>query len=95
MKLFKIVIPVGMIFHLAACAVPQGIPSADVVSPGVRPKDTGGYYYYTESHLMRRRGNLDEAIKLLKEAVVRDEDSIFLKNELVRLYLDQNDYKQP
>ncbi|MCK4485906.1 MAG: tetratricopeptide repeat protein, partial [Desulfobacterales bacterium] len=93
MKLFKILIPVGMIFHLAACAVPQGIPPADVASPEVKPKDTGGYYYYTESRLMRRRGKLDEAVRLLKEAVVRDEDSIFLKNELVKLYLHQNDYK--
>ena len=93
MKLFKILIPVGMILHLGACAALQRILPGDVASPEVKPKDTGGYYYYTESHLMRRRGKLDKAVELLKEAVVRDEDSIFLKNELVRLYLHQNDYK--
>ena len=80
MKLFNIIVPVGMILYSAACAVPQRIPPADVTSSKVKSKEIGGYYYYTESHLMGRRGKLDEAVKFLKEAFVRDEDSVFLKN---------------
>jgi len=93
MKFFKILIPVATILYWAACAVPQRIPPAEVASLQVKPKDTGAYYYYAESHLMRRHGKFDEAIELLKEAVARDEDSIFLKNELARLYIHQNDYE--
>ena len=31
-------------------------------------EEAGGYYYYTESRLMRRQGKVDRAIELLNEA---------------------------
>jgi tetratricopeptide (TPR) repeat protein len=93
MNLLRILISVSMTLVLAACTTPERKAPAKAPSPEVQAKDPGGYYYYAESRLKRRHGELDEAIELLKEAVVRDESSMFLKNELVRLYLHQKDYK--
>ena len=93
MKLVKICICVGATCLLVACMLPQKTVTDEVALAEVTAKDAGGYYYYAESRLKRRHGQLDEAVALLKEAIVRDEDSMFLKRELVRLYIHQNDYK--
>jgi tetratricopeptide (TPR) repeat protein len=98
--LFKFLFSMCIMWHLAACSAPQKItppettgPQVETTGPQAETRDTGGYYYYAESRLMRRQGELDRAIELLNEAVVRDQDSIFLKKELVQLYLHQKDYQ--
>ncbi|MGD8513024.1 MAG: tetratricopeptide repeat protein, partial [Deltaproteobacteria bacterium] len=61
-------------------------------APKSEATEIGPYYYYTRSRLMRSRGEVGGAIELLREAAERDPDSIFLKKELVQLYLRHNDY---
>jgi len=59
----------------------------------MQAKEVGPYYYYTRSYLMKRQGDLNRAIALMKEAVARDQGAIFLMTELANLYLQHNDYE--
>jgi len=49
------------------------------------------YYYYTESQIQKRRGNFDAAATLMKQAIDKDPDSLFLHRELAKLYLQKKD----
>jgi len=51
----------------------------------------GRYYYYIESQIQQKRGNLDQAIDFLEKAIRIDPGSNFLKKELVVLYLQKKD----
>ena len=52
---------------------------------------TGQYYYYLESQLQRKRGNLDQALVLLKQAIALDPQTIYLQRELAVLLLQKKD----
>jgi len=76
----------------AGCTPRHHVPPA---ATPVKPKtDVGPYYFYTQSNLMKKRGDIPKAIEFLRQAVTRDEGSVFLKNELARLYIQHNDYSQ-
>ncbi len=55
-------------------------------------KNGNHYYHYTESQLQKKKGNIDKAISYMKQAIIKDPESIYLKNELAILYLHKNDY---
>jgi tetratricopeptide (TPR) repeat protein len=93
-NLLKVLMPLGVAVTLWACAPHQKTVPAATIPPEVAAKDVGAYYYYTRSRLMKKQGEINRAIELLGEAVARDKDSIFLKSELVKLYLQHKDYKQ-
>lgn len=93
MKLYRLFLFMGIMLHMVSCGLVQKTSPQEAEPSKVESRDAGGYYYYTESRLKRRRGKLNEAANLLREAVVRDEDSLFLKNELVRLYIQGHDYR--
>ncbi|MBU1397469.1 MAG: tetratricopeptide repeat protein [Proteobacteria bacterium] len=49
------------------------------------------YFYFTESQILRNRGNTGLAIEHMKRAVDLDPESLFLKGELVNLYLQEKE----
>jgi tetratricopeptide (TPR) repeat protein len=51
--------------------------------------DANGYFLYLESQFQRKTGNPEKAIFFLELAAQRDPASLFLKKELVVLYLQQ------
>jgi tetratricopeptide (TPR) repeat protein len=56
-------------------------------------KDTGSpHYYYMLSQLNNKKSELPEAIYLLKKAIDKDPESIFLKKELINLYLELENF---
>ena len=93
-NLIKALIIVGFVPSLLGCATGEKTVPAREIPPTVKAKDVGAYYYYTQSRLMKKRGEINSAIEMLREAVARDEDSLFLKSELAQLYLQHNDHKQ-
>ncbi|MEE8398799.1 MAG: tetratricopeptide repeat protein [Desulfobacterales bacterium] len=58
---------------------------------GVYLSTSNPYYYYAEAQLSTIKGDLDRAIRHMRQAVSRDSDSSFLKKELALLYLHQKD----
>ncbi len=50
------------------------------------------YYYYMMSRLYHNKNKSAQAISLLKQAISKDPDSIFLKKEMVNLYLEQDNF---
>lgn len=82
----------SVVLVLPGCAPgPHGPPAATPEKPETA---VGPYYFYTQSNLMKRKGDIPKAIEFLRQAVTRDEGSVFLKNELARLYIQHNDYSQ-
>ncbi len=51
----------------------------------------GKYYNYLMAQQYRRSGTLTHAIQSLKKAIAFDATSVFLKRELARCYIDQNE----
>lgn len=49
------------------------------------------YYFYTESQLYKKKGDLKAAIEYLGKAIGLDQDSIYLKRELADLHTDNKD----
>lgn len=56
--------------------------------------DTNSYYLYLESQFQRKKGNLENAVFFLELAASRDPESLFLKKELVVLYLQQENHQK-
>jgi len=92
-NLLKIILFIGLVANFAGCAVMQK-DAGSQEPPGEVSKEVGAYFYYTQSYLMKKQGDLSSAIELLGEAIARDRDSIYLKTELARLYVQHSDYKQ-
>ncbi len=75
----------------SGCTALRISPAAMVEpSPFVEGPD-GSYYLYTEAQIHRKQGDLEGAIRYLREAISADEESIFLKRELASAYLDGKD----
>ena len=78
--------------HLATgCTLntPNVISDETVPAPGFTSQ--GQYYYYLESQLQRKRGNLDQALALLKRAIELDPQTLYLQRELAVLLLQKKD----
>jgi len=74
--------------------LPPEPPETKAVSqtPAVAAIPSGNaYYYYTESQIQKRRGNLEATQRLLQQAIDKDPDSLFLNRELAKLYLQRKD----
>lgn len=61
-------------------------------------KNTGGesfpenrYFYFTESQILKNRGDVNKAAEYMEKAVELDPESVFLKGELVNLYLQKKE----
>lgn len=91
---FKIILLMAIILISMSCTVSRGKVTDRPGAHDLHAKEVGPYYYYTQSHLMQKRGDIGKAIAFLRQAVARDEGSIFLRTELARLYVQHNDQKQ-
>lgn len=81
----------GMLFCglLCSCA---SLPSGGLSYPSLPEQYSGkAAYYYSLSVLARLDGNLDEAIRHLKEALADCPESPYLTAELVSLYIENNE----
>ena len=52
------------------------------------------YYYFIEAELQKNRGNVDQAIEFLKAAIAAEPGVLYLKKELVVLYLHKQNYEK-
>ena len=64
-------------------------PAGDKKIASTKPESR--YYYFTESQLERKKGNLDKAIKHLNKAIEIDPESSYMQRELAFLYLQLKD----
>lgn len=49
------------------------------------------YFYFTESQILKNKGDIKKAVKYMERAVELDPESLYLKGELVNLYLQQKE----
>src|SRR6056297_856640 len=87
----------AVLMLLAGCALfkPESAP------PGPEPSAEAGreiqgnaYYYYIRSHMAQKAGNLEQAISFLEKTLDAGKEELFLKKELIYLYLqNQEDQK--
>lgn len=98
MKFFRLFIIAFLMIAIAGgsgCSSelpPVMTATQEIFKPPVR-KRTGdnSYYFYIESQLQRRRGNIHQAGALLERAIEKDPQSVFLKKELITLLLQQKE----
>jgi tetratricopeptide (TPR) repeat protein len=77
-------------FLFAACSSTQDKPAAKLVRHDIQADDIDtSYYHYIKSQLYLKRGNIDKAIHHLYQASQLDTDSLLLKVELAKFYLQQ------
>ncbi len=79
-----------MLLMVISCSQKVLKPQSDKQSlqiPPARPHNS--YYYYTESQVAIKQGQIDRSIQLLKKASQLDPESVFLHMELATLYLSQ------
>lgn len=87
----------GILHRLPSIDPPSGpaVSATAAEAEDVRPidpktfADANSYYLYLESQFQRKKGDPEKAIFFLELAAERDPDSLFLKKELVVLYLQQ------
>ena len=53
---------------------------------------TNGYYHFIEAQIQTKKGKLDKALSHLQKAINGDSGSIYLRHELVKIYLQQQNY---
>ena len=75
------------------CAIGQKSSTRTAGAPAEK-KELTPYFYYMTSNILRKQSDIDKAVKMMGEAVSRDSDSVFLKTELAKLFIQQNDHKK-
>ena len=94
-KLLNLIIAVMVILVFSGCfpykkaAQPLGKNLDETATDSLAPESR--YYYFTESQLERKKGNLDKAIKHLNKAIEIDPESLYMQRELAILYLQLKD----
>ena len=56
-----------------------------------RVQPVNAYYLFSEAHLALKKGNVDRAVELMQQALVKDSESIYLKRELAGFWLMTKD----
>ena len=84
---------------LTACLVLCGCAALQQHNPQPAPEsltDKGGnqYYNFIRSEMETRNGQIEEAIDFMAKAVAAQPDSVYLKKELIYLYLQNNNTVQ-
>lgn len=49
------------------------------------------YYYFTSAQIQRKKGNIDQAVVLLRRAIELDPESVYLQRELATVYLQNKE----
>lgn len=95
---YLLVLPLGIL--LSGCTLLKPTPAVTLEPPAPAVQEVvnanhpafeplSAYYYYIESQLQMRRGFLDQAAELLRQALTLDPDSLFLRRELTIIHLQQ------
>ena len=87
-----------LILSFSGCATTSPSQSkkeaaVSVISQGSADLTNNAFYLYTESQFREKKGDLEGAMPLLKQAILKDPDSMYLKRELVQLYWQLKDTK--
>ena len=89
-KAAKLITVTFLILFLVGCAsFVKHLPTDRSKTENSFPENR--YFYFTESQILRKRGDTGLAIEYMKRAVDLDPQSLFLKGELVNLYLQQKE----
>lgn len=83
-----------VIFFIFGCTFARDVPRVQKDQPVDIYQSDGRYYYYIESQIQQKKGNLDQAIDFLNKAIEIDPGAAFLKKELVVLYLQKKDHQK-
>lgn len=94
--IFRIIIWSMITLFISSCSTRHKSPvieEAPTPKRVQRPLKWSGnhYYYYLLTQLELKNGNIEDAIHALKKAIASDPDSVYLKNDLVMIYLYQKD----
>lgn len=93
MKLLRLTVTIHLVvvFFILGCTAntTPKMPSLFSRSGGDQPVNQ--YFYFTEAQIQRKKGNLPQAIELLKQAIELDPESLYLKRELATVYLQNKD----
>jgi len=66
------------------CVLPEAY-----IKPEDKNEHLNSYYYFIKSQIEKTKGNLAETARCLLKSIELDPDSLYLKNELVLIYLSQ------
>lgn len=68
-------------------------PSASASNAAARSGGENAYFLFMESKLAEKRGDMDAAAALLRQALVEDPESEYLRKELAVLYLQKQEHQ--
>ena len=82
-----------MILAITACTVNTSQPTQapDPEKRRVYSRPDNQYYYFTAAQVQRKKGNLDNAIVLLRKAIAQDPESSYLQRELATVYIQNKE----
>jgi tetratricopeptide (TPR) repeat protein len=87
----KLALFASIVVLIANCTVTTQAPAPTQDRSPVIYKPANQYYYFTESQIERKKGNLDKAILLLRKAIELDPQSLYLKRELSTIYIQNKE----
>ena len=90
LNIIKIIAAILMPF-LAACALQKPAASIPETKKQVFVKTENSFYYYAESQIRKKRGDLKKAIELINLAIKNDPDSVYLQSELAKMHWQNKD----
>ena len=93
MKLLRIAVTIQLVvvFFIWGCTSTSSSQTSSLFRFTTEDQTGNQYYYFTEAQIQRKKGNLANAIELLKQAIELDPDSLYLKRELATVYLQNKD----
>ena len=81
----------AVVFFIGGCAATATQETTSSPDHARIDRPENSYYYFTDAEIQIKQGNLTEGIELLKKAIEKDPDSLFLKRELATVYLQNKD----
>jgi predicted Zn-dependent protease len=87
------IIFVFTILAFAGCTVntPKQTPTPAPVERHAYHGPENQYYYFTAAQVQRKKGNLDQAVVLLRKAIEHDPESFYLQRELATVYIQNKE----
>ncbi|MFH2045754.1 MAG: tetratricopeptide repeat protein [Pseudomonadota bacterium] len=87
----KSIIILFSLLCFSGCSVPitNSFSKATIVNESDFPENK--YFYFTESQILKKKGDIKKATEYMEQALQLDPESLFLKGELVNLYLQKKE----
>lgn len=87
-----IVLALCAAFLISGCGAKRAATTLTTDVPAAVEQPENSYYFYTEAQLHKKRGDTENAIAYLEQAIALDDASVFLKRELAALHMQRKDY---